>query len=181
VVWILGGQQTDRLTYGDLVGAFVQGGVGFFSYDKRGGGQSQGACCPGDYGHFNLLTADAIGAVNAPRSSANIDPQEIGFVGTSQAGWIVPRAAVESRGAAFIALASAAVLPYEQVKAYAEPTGGSESDKPLPSKEKIAKTLQDAGRSGADPRPYLEQLTIPALWLYGTADRMSLSSRVSPC
>jgi pimeloyl-ACP methyl ester carboxylesterase len=27
------------------------------------------------------------------------------------------------------------------------------------------------GRSGSDPRPYLEQLRIPALWLYGTADR----------
>jgi hypothetical protein len=64
VVWILGGQQTARLTYGDLVGAFTQAGVGFFSYDKRGGGQSQGKCCPGDYGHFNLLTADAVGAVN---------------------------------------------------------------------------------------------------------------------
>jgi len=43
--------------------------------------------------------------------------------------------------------------------------------KPFPSKEEIAKTLQDAGPSGADPRPYLEQLTIPALWLYVTADR----------
>ena len=42
VVWILGGEQTDRLTYGDLVSAFTNRGVGFFSYDKRGGGQSQG-------------------------------------------------------------------------------------------------------------------------------------------
>ena len=134
VVWILGGQQTARLTYGDLVGAFTQAGVGFFSYDKRGGGQSQG-------------------------------------VGTSQAGWIVPRAVADSHHVAFAALASAAVLPYDQVKAYAELTGGSGSDKPLPSKEEIAERLQDTGPSGTDPKPYLEQLTIPALWLYGTADR----------
>jgi len=171
VVWILGGQQTDRLTYGDLVGAFIQGGVGFFSYDKRGGGQSQGECCPGDYGHFNLLTADAVGAVNALRSSTDIDPQQIGLVGTSQAGWIAPRAAVDSQQVAFVALASAAVLPYDQIKAYAELTGGSGSDKPFPSKEEIAKRLQDTGPTGADPKPYLEQLMIPALWLYGTADR----------
>jgi uncharacterized protein len=171
VVWILGGQQTARLSYGDLVEAFTQYGVGFFSYDKRGGGQSQGTCCPGDYGHFNLLTADAVGAVNALRSSTSVDPSRIGFVGTSQAGWIVPRAAVESHQVAFIALASAAVLPYDQVKAYAELTGGSGNDKPFPSKEEIAKRLQDAGSSGSDPKPYLEQLTIPALWLYGTADR----------
>ncbi len=171
VVWILGGQQTARLTYGDLVGAFIQGGVGFFSYDKRGGGQSQGECCPGDYGHFNLLTADAVGAVNALRSSPDVDPQQIGLVGTSQAGWIVPRAAVQAPHVAFIALASAAILPYGQVKAYAKLTGGNGSDKPFPSKEEIAKRLQDAGPSGSDPKPYLEQLTIPALWLYGTADR----------
>jgi hypothetical protein len=95
--------------------------------------------------------------VNALRSSTGVDPQQIGFVGTSQAGWIVPRAAVDSRQVAFLALASAAVLPYEQVKAYADLTGGSGSDKPFPSKEETAKTLQDAGPSGADPRPYLEQ------------------------
>jgi len=72
---------------------------------------------------------------------------------------------------AFIALASAAVLPYDQVKAYAELTGGTGSDQPFPSTEEIAKRLQDAGPSGADPKPYLERLRIPALWLYGTADR----------
>jgi hypothetical protein len=170
VVWIHGGQQTARLRYGELVGALVQGGVGFFSYDKRGGGQSQGTCCPGDYGHFNLLTADAAGAVNALRARADIDPQQIGLVGASQAGWIVPRAAVTSH-VAFVALASAGILPYGQVKAYAKLTGGNESSKPFPSKDKIAKRLKDAGPSGFDPKPFLAQLTIPALWLYGTADR----------
>ncbi len=173
VVWIHGGQQTARLRYGDLVAAFVHGGVGFFSYDKRGGGQSQGQCCPGDYGHFNLLTADVVGAVNALRARADldIDPRQIGLVGASQAGWIVPRAAVTSGQVAFIALASAGILPYGQVKAYAQLTGGNESSKPFPSKDQIAKRLADAGPSGFDPKPFLAQLTIPALWLYGTADR----------
>jgi dienelactone hydrolase len=72
---------------------------------------------------------------------------------------------------AFVALASAAVLPDDQVKAYAELTGGSGSDTPFPSKQEITKRLQDTGSSGADPKPYLEQLRIPALWRYGTADR----------
>ena len=81
------------------------------------------ASCPGDYGHFNLLTADAVGAVNALRSTAEVNPRQIGLVGTSQAGWIVPRAAMTSQQVTFVALASAAVLPYGQVKAYAELTG----------------------------------------------------------
>jgi uncharacterized protein len=78
---------------------------------------------------------------------------------------------VDSRHVAFIALASAAVLPYDQVKAYAELTGGSGSDKPFPSKEQIAERLQSTDPSGSDPKPDLEQLSIPALWLYGTTDR----------
>jgi uncharacterized protein len=114
-------------TYGDLVGAFTRAGVGVFSYDKRGGGHSQGACCPGDDGHFHLLTADAVGAVNVVRASTDVDPSRIGLVGTSQAGWIASRAAVDSQQVAFIALASAAILPYDQVTAYAELTGGSGS------------------------------------------------------
>jgi hypothetical protein len=69
---------------------------------------------------------------------------------------------------AFIALACAAVLPYDQVKASAELTGGSGSDKPFPSKEQIAERLQSTGPSGSDPKPHLEQLRIPARWLYFT-------------
>jgi hypothetical protein len=48
----------------------------------------------------------------------------------------VPKAAVDSQHVAFIALASAAVLPDDQVKAYAELTGGSGSGKPFPSKSR---------------------------------------------
>ena len=61
--------------------------------------------------------------------------------------------------------------PRTRSRPTAELTGGSDSDTPFPSKEQITKRLQDAGSSGADPKPYLEQLRIPALWLYGTADR----------
>src|SRR6266571_6452063 len=173
VVWVSGDGPHRRLAFGPMVAKFLDSGVAFLSYDKRGVGQSQGTCCPGDYGHFNLLTADAVGAINALRARADIDidPRQIGLVGASQAGWIVPRAAVVSQQAAFIALASAGILPYGQVKAYAQLTGGNESSTPFPSKDTIAKRLSDAGPSGFDPKPFLAQLTIPALWLYGTADR----------
>ena len=40
-----------------------------------------------------------------------------------------------------------------------------------PVKEQIAERLQSTGPSGSDPKPHLEQLRIPARWLYGTADR----------
>jgi dipeptidyl aminopeptidase/acylaminoacyl peptidase len=170
VVWVHGGGEALRLGYGAFIADLVQGGVAFFTYDKRGVGESLGKCCPGDFGHFNLLTADVEGAVIALRSRSDIDPDQIGLIGASQAGWIAPRAAVEAN-AAFLALASAGILPYGQVKEYAQLTGGSESDKPFPSKEEIAKRLEDAGPSGFDPKPFLEELAVPALWLFGTADR----------
>jgi hypothetical protein len=87
------------------------------------------------------------------RASTDVDPSRIGLVGTSRAGWIVPRAAVDSQQVAFITLASAAVLPYDQVKAYAELTGGSGSDTPFPSQEEITKRLQDAGSLVLIPSP----------------------------
>jgi hypothetical protein len=42
VVWILGGEQTDRLTYGDLVAAFTRAGVGFFPTTSGAGDSRRG-------------------------------------------------------------------------------------------------------------------------------------------
>jgi hypothetical protein len=39
----------------------------------------------------------AVGAVNALRSSDRVNPRQVGLVGTSQVGWIIPRAAVDSQ------------------------------------------------------------------------------------
>jgi uncharacterized protein len=171
VLWVHGAGKTTRYTWGaSFVQALVRSGLAVLSYDKRGVGESQGECCPGDYGYFNLLTADIVGAVHALRSRSDIDPKQIGLIGASQAGWIVPRAAVESR-VAFTALASAGILTYGEVKAYAQLTGGDESAKPRPSKEEISRRLKEAGPSGFDPVPFLKRMTMPALWLYGGADK----------
>ena len=107
VIWVHGSGAVSRLRYGPLVAGFVRRGIAFLSYDKRGVGESQGNCCPGDQGDFALLTDDAVGAVRAARSFAGIDPARVGFLGASEAGWIAPQAAVDAGDqVAFIALAS---------------------------------------------------------------------------
>ena len=63
------------------------------------------------------------------------------------------------------------MLQHSLVAKYEEFAGGSESTKPRPSESEIAKKLASFDRSGFDPRPYLERLKVPALWLYGGADR----------
>jgi hypothetical protein len=86
VVWIHGSGEEPRLGYGNLVAPLVHDGVAVFSYDKGGVGQWQGDCCPGDQNRFNLLAADADGAVLTLRSRADIDAARVGFYGSSQAG-----------------------------------------------------------------------------------------------
>ena len=171
VIWLHGSGEQGRLSYGPLVAAYVDDGIAFFTYDKRGVGESQGKCCPDVYGHFNLVTADAVGAVMAATSYREIDPKRVGFVGVSAAGWVAPRAAEKSGRISFVALASAGVLQHSLVAKYEEFAGGSESTRPRPSEKEIAEKLSSFERSGFDPKPYLERLDVPALWLYGSGDR----------
>jgi alpha-beta hydrolase superfamily lysophospholipase len=171
VVWLHGSGEQARLNYGPLVAAYVSDGIAFFSYDKRGVGESEGKCCPDVHGHFNLVTADAVGAVSAIRRSREVDRDQVGYVGASAAGWVAPRAAEDSGHVAFLAIASPGVLRHSLVAKFEEFTGGSESDKPRPSEAEIAKAVASWKRSGFDPKPYLERLDVPALWLFGGADR----------
>jgi uncharacterized protein len=171
VVWLHGSGEQPRLTYGPLVAAYVNDGIDFFTYDKRGTGESEGECCPDVDGHFNLVTADAEGAVAAARSYSGIDPEQVGFLGASAAGWIAPRAAETSGHVAFLAIASAGVLQHSIVAHYEEFAGGSESTEPRPSEAEIAKKIASFPHEGFDPEPYLEHLNVPAIWLFGGADR----------
>jgi dipeptidyl aminopeptidase/acylaminoacyl peptidase len=173
VVWLHGSGEEPRLSYGAMVASYIGDGIAFFSYDKRGVGQSQGECCPDVFGHFNLVTADAVGAVAAIRRSHEIDPNRIGFLGASAAGWVAPRAAETSKHVAFLAIASPGVLQHSVVAKFEEFAGGSESTEPRPSEAEIATKVKElqGDASGFDPRPYLIRLNIPALWLIGGADR----------
>ncbi len=174
VAWVHGAGAEERLPYdgAPLVQTLVRSGVAVLSYDKRGVGGSQGECCPGDQGHFNLLAADADGAVSALRSRPEVDPDRIGLLGGSQAGWIVPLAAARSQGhVAFVALVDAPVVSFAEENLYSEKTG----DNGFLGKVLWAVTtiggLRHPGPSGFDPRPYLRQLAISGVWLYGGKDQ----------
>jgi uncharacterized protein len=173
LVWVHGAGEEARLPWGDgkFLRPFTQAGFAVFSFDKRGVGESEGDCCPGDHGHFNLATADVVGAVAAVRSRPEIASGRIGLIGASQAGWIVPRAAVDSGHVAFVVLAAPGIVTFGQEHAYEQLTGGYGSDKPFPSDAAIAETLRKKGPSGFDVVPYLRRMNVPALWLLGGRDQ----------
>jgi dipeptidyl aminopeptidase/acylaminoacyl peptidase len=166
-VWVHGAGEAPRLGWGgQLLPGLVDAGVVVLSYDKRGVGESEGECCPGDTGHFNLLTADAVGAVQALRTVSEVDPARVGLVGASQAGWIVPRAAVDS-DAAFVALAAAPTIAERTSNLYERLAAGEDGDL---SRKEIADRLREEGPKGYDPKRDLSAMTMPGLWEFGTAD-----------
>jgi dienelactone hydrolase len=172
VVWVHGDGPKKRLDYGPgLTGELVKAGMAILTYDKRGVGESQGLCCPGDEGHFNLLAADAIGAVNALRAMARINPREVGLIGGSQAGWIVPTAAARSSNIAFTALVDGPTVSQGEELLYSVLTGEEGGAGGVLSKQAIYYRLKQAGPSGFDPFPFLNKMNVPGLWLYGGADR----------
>ena len=68
---------------------FPSSGVGVFVYDKRGTGASGGK-----FTHDYLLLADdAIAAIREAKRLAGARAQRIGYLGTSQGGWVAPLAA----------------------------------------------------------------------------------------
>jgi len=174
VVWIHGSGEQTRVPYAAaVVGPLVQKGIAVLSYDKRGAGDSEGTCCPGDDGHYNLLAADADGAIVALRSRSDIDGARVGFYGPSEAGWVVPLA--DSRltdPVAFTALVSGPTVTTGEEAAWSKAAG---EDEPGPlTKEKRAEATQkveDAGPSGFDPLPYIKKMQTPGLWLYGGGDK----------
>jgi alpha-beta hydrolase superfamily lysophospholipase len=167
VVWVHGAGEAPRLTWGgDLLPGLIEAGVVVLSYDKRGVGESEGECCPGDTGHFNLLIADAEGAVAVLRGLPDVDAKRVGLVGASQAGWIAPRAAVDS-GAAFVALAAAPTIAERTTNLYERLAAGEEGDL---SRDEIADRLREEGSKGYNPRQDLAAMTMPGLWEFGSAD-----------
>ena len=89
----------------------IRHGIAVLGYDKRGVGGSTGDWNAATY---EDLAGDAVGAVEYLKTRRDIDAGQIGLLGISQAGWIMPLAAVRSKDVAFlISISGAGVTPAE--------------------------------------------------------------------
>ena len=89
----------------------VRHGVAVLGYDKRGVGGSTGDW---NTASFEDLAGDVVAAFDYLKTRSEIDQSQIGLLGVSQAGWIMPLAANRARGVAFvISISGAAVSPAE--------------------------------------------------------------------
>ena len=85
----------------------VRRGMAVLGYDKRGVGGSTG-----DWNQASLadLAGDAEAAFRYLKGRKDVDGQQIGLMGVSQAGWVMPIAAVRARDIAFVISVSGAGL-----------------------------------------------------------------------
>lgn len=89
----------------------VRHGIAVLGYDKRGVGESTGNWSTAS---FDDLATDVFAAFDYLKTRSDIDQREIGLLGWSQAGWIMPLAAVRASGFAFlISVSGPGVSPAE--------------------------------------------------------------------
>jgi len=86
----------------------VRHGIAVLGYDKRGVGGSTGDWRSAS---FDDLAADVVAAFEFLKTRSDIDPKQIGMLGWSQAGWVMPLAAVRAKDMAFLISISGAGIP----------------------------------------------------------------------
>lgn len=86
----------------------VRRGVAVLGYDKRGVGKSTGDW---NTASFDDLAGDVVAAFEYLKTRRDIDPSKVGLLGISQAGWIMPLAAVRAKDLKFLISISGAGVP----------------------------------------------------------------------
>ena len=153
-----------------LADGFLTRGFATLCFDKRGVGQSTGTYvfvgARDSIPVFGDLASDMAAGVAFLRTRPEIDPNRIGLAGVSQAGWIVPLAAVNARPAFMVLLVGPTVSVgiegfYSRIV----------EDTNAPVEEGYKQLPSFNGFHGFDPKPVLETLNVPGLWLLGSEDR----------
>lgn len=170
LVVVHGSGKVERGQFTCETSPWLERGVGLLCYDKRGVGQSTGSYSNVGTGSsvevFPILAGDVVAVVEYVAGRPEIDADRIGLIGGSQAGWLMPLAASLSDEIDFIISISGATSSVgisDRFDAIAE--------RGLSEEEIEADLASYEGTLGFDPRPVLEELDIPVLWLYGGRDQ----------
>lgn len=108
VVLVHGSGPADRNWVLPWARFLVRRGMAVLAYDKRGVGESTGDW---NTASFTDLAGDAKSAVEYLKTRSDIEPEQIGLLGVSQAGWVMPLAAVGIPDLAFLISISGPGVP----------------------------------------------------------------------
>ncbi len=142
----------------------LEAGIGVFSWDKPGVGVSEG-----NWLHQSMSdrAREADAALRAVQQIDYVDATKVGFLGFSQAGWVVPEAVDPGSTAAFAILVGGAVNWEEQGAYYGRQRRAREIPRVTMSPDRLA--FVERNRE-ADARGALSRVAVPFLGLYGSGD-----------
>ena len=172
VAFVHGSGLTNRAYLPDLQALLLANGVAVLAYDKRGVGQS-GGTYPGESPTsetIDTLALDAAAAARFLAAQPEIDPARVGLAGHSQAGWIIPLAATREPTIQFVIVFAGPTVTADEVDLFQTLSGQGKHPSALSDAAVDAQVLAH-GPSGVDPIPWIKELTIPGLWVYGGRDR----------
>jgi dienelactone hydrolase len=177
VVSVHGSGRAGREQYRPDWQRLVPEGVAVLTYDKRGVGESTGdfvaVGTSTSEAYMPLLAADALACLRALRAHPRVDASRVGFLGVSQAGWLIPLALSQARAGevAFTVIRSGPATSVGLEMEYSRLTGEGLRPGEGLSPDAMDRRL-DAynGPHGLDTVPLLAQLRVPTLWLLGERD-----------
>lgn len=178
------GTSTTRDAYDFLVPRMRAAGYATFVPDKRGVGDSGGSYRHVGEGNstkkLQTLADDLLAAVDHLKGLQEIDADQIGLMGGSQAGWVIAMAAPQSTATDFVVIVNGATNTLGESMFWEEITSELRTRGqrgmilvPLDETERAQMSAQLAAFDGTprfDPRESIEQMTIPGLWVWGDQD-----------
>src|SRR5258706_1743783 len=176
VVLVHGSGRVTRSELSLMAREFLDRGIAVVAYDKRGvggsTGQYSGVGPKNSDMMFDLLSADAIACAEAIRNRKDIDPRRLGLAGASQAGWIIPLAAIKTDIFSYLIILSGPAVNVGEEIFYSDLAGYDPGSIKGLSDEEIDRRMKTFhGPNGYDPEPVLAKLQVPSIWILGAKDR----------
>lgn len=172
------GQEKRMINFATIL---ANNGIAVLTYDKRGVGESGGVYAGPevgtnnvDFSNLNLLSLDASAAVNTLSKYLSNDKIQIGLIGGSQAGWIIPLAAEKNKKVKFMTIFSGALITVKEQLRFQFYTDGNKNFWDTHSEEEARKHIfNDPDKYefiDTNPNDVLSKLSIPGIWIFGGKD-----------
>jgi pimeloyl-ACP methyl ester carboxylesterase len=148
--------------------------IAVLTYDKRGVGQSGGRYEGVDNvsaANLELLASDAAAAMKWVSKSPRVQSLPRGFVGISQAGWVVPLALSRSPAIDFLGFWSGPTCTTSEQLHFQHSSAERESSQPqVAGNNSLATGRVEYRPDDVDPLSRLTSVSVPGLWLFGGKD-----------